>query len=164
MHRKVDARTAIAADDPRIRAGHALKLRVVHHKYATQITAHARAVKRASSFGSKPRLRGHRDRWPRLRRAPRCRLRGDAILTLAARFLAQASRMWSIWPAAWPIAPATAHGLMIHANKSVCIGQNYMHIHANTMMYESDTYMSVSNTNMYVSCMYHVCIMDVYFG
>jgi hypothetical protein len=116
MHRKVDARTAIAADDARIRAGHALKLRVVHHKYATQITAHARAVKRASSFGSKPRLgRGHHDCWPRLRRAPRCRLRGDAIVTLAARFLAQASRMWSIWPAAWPIAPATlprAHYLL----------------------------------------------------
>jgi hypothetical protein len=44
----MDARTAaIATDAARIRKGHALKLRVVQHKYAAQIAAaHARAVER----------------------------------------------------------------------------------------------------------------------
>jgi hypothetical protein len=43
----MDARTtAIAPDAARIRKGHALKLRVVQHKYAAQIAAHARAVER----------------------------------------------------------------------------------------------------------------------
>jgi hypothetical protein len=43
----MDARTAaIAADAARIRKGQALKLRVVQHKYAAQIAAHARAVER----------------------------------------------------------------------------------------------------------------------
>jgi hypothetical protein len=43
----MDIRTAaIAAEAARIRAGHALQLRVVHHKYAAQIAAHARAVER----------------------------------------------------------------------------------------------------------------------
>ncbi len=41
----MDARTAVIAfDAARIRKGHTLKLRVVQHKYATQIAAHARAV------------------------------------------------------------------------------------------------------------------------
>ncbi len=40
-----DTRTAaITADAARIRTEHALKLRVINHKYAGQITAHARAV------------------------------------------------------------------------------------------------------------------------
>jgi hypothetical protein len=43
----MDTRTAaIAADAARIRKGHVLKLRVVQHKYAAQIAAHARAVER----------------------------------------------------------------------------------------------------------------------
>jgi hypothetical protein len=43
----MDVRTAaIAVDAARIRKGHALKLRVVQHKYAAQIAAHARAVER----------------------------------------------------------------------------------------------------------------------
>ncbi len=42
-------------------------------------------------------------------------------------------------------------------------GQKYMHIHANTNMYVSDTYMLVSNTNIFVLCMFHVCILYVYF-
>jgi hypothetical protein len=41
----MDTRTAaIAADSARICKGHALKLRVVQHKYAARIAAHARAV------------------------------------------------------------------------------------------------------------------------
>jgi hypothetical protein len=38
--------TAIAADAARICKGYALKLRVVQHKYAAQITTHARAIER----------------------------------------------------------------------------------------------------------------------
>jgi hypothetical protein len=41
----MDARTAtIAAVSAHIRACNALKLRVIHHKYAAQIAAHARAM------------------------------------------------------------------------------------------------------------------------
>jgi hypothetical protein len=43
--------------------------------------------------------------------------------------------------------------LMIHANIIDGIGQKYMHIHANTNMYASDTYMLVPYTNMNVLCM-----------
>jgi hypothetical protein len=43
----MDTRTAaIAADSTRVYASHALKLRVVLHKYAPQIAVHARAVER----------------------------------------------------------------------------------------------------------------------
>ncbi len=43
----MNARTAaIAADAARIRKGHALKLRIVQHKYAAQVAAHARALER----------------------------------------------------------------------------------------------------------------------
>ncbi len=43
----MDARTAaIAADAARIRAGRALKLRVVNHQFAAQIAVHARAIER----------------------------------------------------------------------------------------------------------------------
>jgi hypothetical protein len=74
----MDARTAaIAADAARIRAGHALALRVVRHKYAAQIAAHARRRTLRAQAPSAPRqdyARGRGDGWPRLGRTPRRRL------------------------------------------------------------------------------------------
>jgi hypothetical protein len=46
-HKTIQAHTAATATDSAcIRAGHVLKLCVVHYKYAAQIAAHARAVER----------------------------------------------------------------------------------------------------------------------
>ncbi len=84
----MDAHTsAIAADAARVSTRHTLKLSVVHLEYAAQIVAYAppveyhpcKLVRLCAKTKRQRPTRLQQDRWPLLRREPRCLLRGDSL-------------------------------------------------------------------------------------